>query len=187
MPAAFHDWRYAPTTAELFRPLGLSPQEISDRNATPLRFLGRRSSNLSRTDAEQFIAGFGARVAADFPAANPGVAWRTVSLDETVGGPGMKVSLSMLIALSGFVLLIACSNLANFQLVRTMARAREFAVRSAMGASRFQLLRPLAIESLVLALAGGVCAILVTMWATDYLTLRSTGDGGDFAPLEQIG
>jgi predicted permease len=87
--------------------------------------------------------------------------------------------LAMLIGLSGFVLLIGCSNLANLLLARTMSRAREFAVRSAIGASRMQLLKPLMAESLVLALAGGGCAVLVAQWITEWLSSRSIGESGE--------
>src|SRR3989454_2895374 len=81
----------------------------------------------------------------------------------------------MLLGLSGLVLLIACSNLANLLLARTMARAREFAVRSALGASRANLLRPLFAESLLLAFAGGFLTIDFTMWTNDWV--RSVGEG----------
>jgi predicted permease len=59
-----------------------------------------------------------------------------------------------------------------------MARAREFAVRSALGASRSQTLRPLLVESLLLALAGGLCAVLVALWTFDWLAVASAGDNG---------
>jgi putative ABC transport system permease protein len=176
LPATFNDWRHL-GWVDLFRPLGLDREKSADRHATTLQLIGRRSSHLSRAAAERFIADFGARLATDFPEANAGSTWRAVPLiDTAVGDPTM---LAMLVGLSGFVLLIACSNLANLLLARTMARAREFAVRSALGASRTQLLRPLIAESLLLALAGGVCAIIVAHGAADWLAVRSTGDNGE--------
>jgi putative ABC transport system permease protein len=178
LPATFNDWRYL-GSIDLFRPLGLDQAQSTDRHATMLRLIGRRAGNVSRPEAERFIANFGARLATDFPEANAGSSWRTVRLNDVVAGKDGPVILSMLVGLSGFVLLIGCSNLANFLLARTMARAREFAVRSALGASRTQLLRPLIAESLLLALAGGVCAIFVAHWVSDWLAVRSTGDNGE--------
>ena len=141
--------------------------------------IGRRSAPLSAAEADGFIVNFGSRLAADFPDVNAGSTWRSVALNAAVIGANGATMIAMLVGLSGFVLLIACSNLANFLLARTMARAREFAVRSALGATRVQLLRPLIAESLLLAFAGGVCAVFVARWAGDYLAMRSTGDNGE--------
>jgi predicted permease len=94
--------------------------------------------------------------------------------------PTGRALVTMLVGLSAFVLLIACSNLANLLFARALGRAREFAVRSALGASRLQLILPLTFESLLLALVGGAMALLVSTWTCDWLRaeiLRS-GDAG---------
>src|SRR5207247_5780429 len=83
--------------------------------------------------------------------------------------------LGVRIGLSAVVRLVACSRPAHLVLARTMARAREFAVRSALGASRANLLRPLFAESLLLAFAGAFLAIDLTLWTNGWL--RSLGDG----------
>jgi putative ABC transport system permease protein len=178
LPAAFNDWRHL-GFIDFFRPIGLDRVKWADRRATTFRVIGRRSAALTRAETDGFIAGFGARLAADFPDLDAGSTWRAVPLVDTVGDGNAPTLLTMLIGLSGFVLLIACSNLANFLLARTMARAREFAVRSALGASRAQLLRPLIAESLLLALAGAVAAIFVSRWFSDWLSVRSTSDNGE--------
>jgi len=168
LPDMMNDWRHL-GSFDVFRPLALTDKEATDRSTTMLRLVGRRSRELTRAQADAFIAGFGGRLARDFPAVNAASTWRTLPLNVAVApdyGPGI---FTMLIGLSGLVLLIACSNLANLLLARTMARAREFAVRGALGASRVRLLRPLFIESLLLALAGGVLAIYFATWTNDWL------------------
>ncbi len=182
LPASFNDWRHL-GGIDFFRPLGLDAAKAADRHATPLRVLGRRAGQLGAGEAQAFIANLGTRLAAEFPVENAATSWRLVPLTELVAGKSGGTTLTMLIGLSGLVMLIACSNLANLLLARTMTRAREFAIRAALGASRLQLLRPLLAESLMLALAGGVAAVTFALWFGDWLSLRSTGDNGERVPI----
>src|SRR5713101_1348156 len=76
----------------------------------------------------------------------------------------LSMLLPMLMSIAGLVLLLACANVANLMLVRSVARRRELAIRMSLGASRWRLVRQLLVESLVLGLAGGVIALLITFW-----------------------
>ena len=178
LPASFNDWRHL-GWVDFFRPLGFDKEKMTDRRRTPLRVIGRRSASLSHAQANAFTANFGAHLAKDFPEVNAGSSWRTVPLASTTHGRSAPAMLKMCIGLSAFVLLIACSNLANFLLARTITRSREFAVRSALGASRGQLLRPLVAETLLLTLAGAALAMLVARWGADWLSYRSVGENGE--------
>lgn len=178
LPAMMNDWRHL-GAFDFFRPLALDQQKAADRRTTTLRILGRRSDKLSAADAAGFVANFGARLAADFPEVNAGSTWRAIPLDSSVVSSAATKMIAMLIGVSGFVLLIACCNLANLLLARTMARAREFAVRAALGASRLQLLRPLIAESLFLAVGGAIASMLVARWVVDWLSARTVGQNGE--------
>jgi putative ABC transport system permease protein len=177
LPATFSDWRHL-GGVDVFRPLALTDKEIPDRTSAWLRLVGRRSGALTQAQAQGFIANFGHRLAAAYPAAHADSTWRTVPILETMTPPNAPPVIAMLVGLSGFVLLIACSNLANLLLARTMARAREFAVRGALGASRTQMLRPLFVESLLLAAAGGLGAMFIAVWSFDWIAAASAGDAG---------
>lgn len=178
LPAGLNDWRHL-GPYDVFRPLAVTEKEATDRGAAWVRLVGRRSGTLSPQQAQAFIADFGRRLAADFPGPNAGSTWRTLPIYETVIPEGAAGVVAMLVGLSGFVLLIACSNLANLLLARTVARSRELAVRAALGASRLRLLRPIFIESLLLALAGGFFAVQVAMWTHDWLNAFATFESGD--------
>ena len=177
LPARIDDWRHL-GAYDVFRPFALTEAEMTDRNAAWIRLVGRRAEGVTTTQAQTALAEFGRRLAAEHPALHAGTTWRGLSLVLATApdyGPGI---FGMLISLSGFVLLIACSNLANLSLARTVGRAREFAVRAAIGASRSRLLRPLFAEALVLALLGGVVGIGFATFSNAWL--RTTGQDGTF-------
>jgi predicted permease len=183
MPESFNEWRHL-GAIDVFLPLALDAAAAADRQSAVLRVVGRRPPGLGRLEVDPRIAAFGARLAREHPAVHAGTSWRTIALFDTVQGRNATIMMSMTVALSGFVLLIACSNLANLLLARTVGRSRELAVRSALGASRAQLLKPLAAEALLLALAGGACALILASWTADWLSVRTTGDNGERVPFD---
>jgi putative ABC transport system permease protein len=103
---------------------------------------------------------------------NAGIGVVVTSLLENQVGP-YKKNLGLLLGAVGLVLLIACANLANLLAVRGAARAREFAVRAAMGASRSQIIRQLLIESLLIAALGGALGFLIAFWGRDAIVALS--------------
>lgn len=183
MPESFNEWRHL-GMIDFFRPLAFTAEQAEDRGNQLLRVVMRPSPSRPFSEVEGFVSDFGTRLAQDFPEANAESSWRAAPLPSTITGKSARPMFNMMIALSGLVLLIACSNLANLLLARTMARAREFAVRGALGASRTQLLRPLVAESLLLALLGGVGAVFFSVWFRDYMALRSMGDNGEAVVMD---
>jgi putative ABC transport system permease protein len=165
MPPGF---RPPQTRAEMWWPLSLDP--AVDYRATSGRFLrgiGRLAAGVSVAQAEAELR----VVARELELAhrdNTGWSAVLVPLAEQVVG-GTRQTLLVLGGVIAFVLLIACANIANLQLARASARQREVAVRAALGASRRRLLRGQFTESLVLAAIGGVCGLILAIWATEAL------------------
>jgi predicted permease len=156
----------------IFRPLAMTANERLNRVEGNVTVIGRYRDAISPGEAAAQFDAIAHRLAADHPAEESGVALRVRSLQSTtLAGTGRTITF-LLLGLSGFVLLIACGNLANLLLARAISRARETSVRAALGATRAQLIKPFALECVLLAVFGGLAATLVAMWTSDWLARR---------------
>ncbi len=129
--------------------------------------IGEASAELSVIDRRFMTQSVGASRAVDL--ANRRILLRSGARGLFDLPDELPHELNILVAVAGFVLLIACANVANLQLARSISRAREIATRLALGASRARLIRHLLMESLLLAIVGGVLGFLLANWATDFL------------------
>ena len=161
---------------EIYRPLALTADELTSLEDHAYDMIGRYQPGVTAAQAETRLNAIASGLARSEPKEFAGRSLRAVSLTPALLGIGRQIIL-MLIGLSGFVLLIACANLANLLLARAIAQAREFAIRGALGASRTQLIRPLIAECVILAGAGGVLGVLVSVW-TDAWLARQLSNGG---------
>ncbi|HEX2100076.1 MAG TPA: ABC transporter permease [Candidatus Synoicihabitans sp.] len=156
----------------IFRPLVLNEAEWAQRGEASLGVLGRYRDGVTPDQAATQFDTLADRLAADYPVENRAKRLVLQSLQSTtLRGVGRTVTF-LLVGLSGFVLLIACANLANLMLARALARSREFSIRAALGANRRRLIQPLALECLLLAILGGSTAMLVSAWTSDWLAAR---------------
>jgi predicted permease len=159
MPAGF---RFAPfwdTHAEVWSPLPLNPD---DRIVNSKRIFARLKPGVSLKQAQAEISTITDRLEKEFPGTNRDVV--VTPLKERVVGD-LRPALLVLLGAVGFVLLIACANIAHMFLARASARQREIAVRTALGASRGRMLQQFLTESTLLALAGGAIGVLIANWA----------------------
>jgi putative ABC transport system permease protein len=159
MPQTFRDfWNRA---ADLWTPLALAPAAFSDNLRTNeyLNFIARTKPGVTVTGLAKEMTAFATQLKKEFPN-NYGSTWslKPRSLNEQASGR-IRTLLYVLLGAVGFVLLIACANVANLMLVRAAARQREVVIRTALGAQRAQLIRQLLTESVVLALCGGALGL----------------------------
>jgi putative ABC transport system permease protein len=104
-----------------------------------------------------------------YPDSNAHVGVKVLPLIEAVVGEAHS-GLLMLCAMAGCVLLVACVNVANLLLARSLSRQREISIRSALGAGRLHIVRQLVTESALLGMFGGAAGLLMSIWAVDLLT-----------------
>jgi predicted permease len=152
--------------ADIFLPLPLSPAAASPvRDHEDYDIVGKLKPGVSLPQAQAEMDTITARLRREFPENYPPNGGLTFSivplLDQVVGD--VRRSLWVLLGAVGFVLLIACANVANLMLSRAVARQREIAVRAALGASRWHVIRQLLTESLLISLCGGVLGIFICL------------------------
>ena len=162
---------FSPRTAEVWFPLTrrTDDQMWQTRDNHPGLFgWARLKEGVTIEKALAEMKEIAARLAIQYPQSNASVSVTVTPLLENQVGD-YRGSLTLLLGAVALVLLIACANLANLLAARGAARAREFAVRAAVGASRWQIIRQLLIESLVLAVVGGLLGLCLAAWGRDLL------------------
>jgi putative ABC transport system permease protein len=158
---------YKGTVADVYVPIGAwaSPALQSRTAALGIHGVGRMKPGVSVEQAQADLNRIMATLAEMYPQANKGHGSTVISLKERLVGDVQPVLL-MLFAAVGLVLLIACVNVSNLMLARATGRTREFAIRAALGAGRWRLLRQSLIESTMLALVGGTAGLFIAAWGT---------------------
>ncbi|MDQ3011721.1 MAG: ABC transporter permease, partial [Acidobacteriota bacterium] len=147
---------------------GFSP----DRKDAQLSVIGRLKPGVTERQARTEMEAIAARLAQQYPETNKDRSITLVNLQSAMV-ERLQPLLLVLLGAVGFVLLIACANVANLMLSRTLGRSRELALRAALGASRFRLMRQLLTEALMLSLAGGAVGLLIGVWGMDALAASS--------------
>ncbi|MCA1591407.1 MAG: ABC transporter permease [Acidobacteria bacterium] len=168
------DYRYG-TATDVFVPIGLqdSTETFQQRGSHPgIYAVARLKPGVSFEQAEAEMKGIAQQLVQAHPKENGGNGVTLVPLREYFVGD-IRTSLLILLGAVGFVLLIACANVANLLLARAASRTREIAIRTALGAGRLRVVRLLLTESVVLAILSGMVGLLLALWGTDVLRKAS--------------
>ena len=156
-----------PEQTQIWTPSGLAAEEARRDNRS-ISAIARLSPGVDLKQAQSRVSGINAQLAKQFPDTNKG--WDTTLwiLHARIVRE-VKTSLLVLLGAVGFVLLIACANVANLLLARSAARQKEIAIRAAMGASRARVLQQMLTESVLLSFIGGIAGLFLSIWLTDVL------------------
>src|SRR5213596_1498560 len=154
-----------------------------DRSHHPMIYVwGKLKPGVTVDQARTEMKGIAARLEKTYPDTNGGeTAVVTPLLDNLVGK--YRTNLGLLLGAVGLVLLIACANLANLFAARGAARAREFAIHAAVGATRGQIIKKLLLESFLVALLGGALGFFIAVWLRDALIALGPGDVSRFQQI----
>jgi putative ABC transport system permease protein len=157
-----------PTGSKVWAPLDLSGTAGEDRDNHSLSVFGRLKDGATRAQAQASLETIAAALSQRFPKSNAGHGINVRNTVEDLTADARQF-LTLLFGASLFVLLLACANVANLQLARSSGRQKEIALRTALGASRWQVGRQLLVESVLLALLGCSLAFLLSAWGNNLM------------------
>jgi putative ABC transport system permease protein len=160
LPASF---QFALRNADVWLPFQPTEAELTRRFMHGTNLIGRLKPGVSAAQAQSELSLIAKRIEQENAQSHAGTGLNLIPLQAQVVGE-VKPILMVLLAAVGFVLLIACANVASLLLTRSLARQKEVAIRTALGASRWRVIRQLLTESLLLSVAGGLAGLLIAYW-----------------------
>ena len=165
-----------PNNQDLWMPLQPTP-ELEKRSNHALQLFGILKHGVAITKASAELESIARRLAAAYPDADKGVGVLVQTFQQRYNGGPIKLVFLLMLAAVGCVLLIACANVANMMLSRMLGRQREISIRVAIGASRWQVIRQLLIESMVLSVLGGLLGLGLAALGVHWFDLQSRDVG----------
>jgi putative ABC transport system permease protein len=165
MPSSFD----FPLATELWTPLALSPEDSESRSAQTLQSIARLKPGYTVKQAAADVDGIAGRLAKAYPDTNKNQHFVVLPALRFLVDHETEQYLVMLLGSVLFVLLIACVNVANLQFAHATGRLREVALRRALGASRWRVISQLVVESVLIALVGAICGLVVAKWGINVM------------------